>query len=53
MRNFSMVQIRAHKHKSPTCHAVAVVLVCAPLPAATIATKIMDTIVARRKEAAP
>jgi hypothetical protein len=48
-----MVQFRAHKHTSLTRHAVAVVLVCAPLPAATIATQTRDMIVARRKEAAP
>jgi hypothetical protein len=47
-----MVPIRAHKQKHPTRHAVATVLVCAPLPAETIATKAM-MIVARKKEAAP
>jgi hypothetical protein len=45
-----MVQIREHKHKRLTRHAVATVLVCAALPADRIA---MIMIVARKKEATP
>jgi hypothetical protein len=48
-----MVRIRAHKQKHLTRHAVATVLVCAPLPADMIATKTMRMIVARGKGAAP
>jgi hypothetical protein len=45
-----MVQIREHKHKRLTRHAVATVLVCASLLADRIA---MIMIVARKKEATP
>ena len=48
-----MVRIREHKHKCLARHAVATVLVCANLPAATITTKAMLMIVAGKKEAAP
>jgi hypothetical protein len=48
-----MVQIREHKHKRPTRHLVAMVLVCATLPAGMIVTNTMAMIVAQGKEAAP
>ena len=48
-----MVRIREHRHKRPTCHKVATVVVCADLAADIIVKTTMILAVDQTKEAAP